>query len=255
MSSRAGKQPAARQGGQKQKQQQRQQQAQAQTQHRPKTPGNSAQAQAQVVMDQEAKRDARMQRQATARAEAARRRRAKNIRNYGIVAAIVLAFVGVGAYLMVREANKPGQLVDEMGIRNHIQPGENHAPYTTDPPTSGPHVGTVPAWKVYSEPITKELQVHGLEDGGVVINYKPDLDKATVQKLTDLANVYYQNACPNNQVILSPYPGLDHPIVLTAWRRIDRLDSFDVTQIKRFTDEYVGWDHHEGNEGNRVKCP
>ena len=37
----------------------------------------------------------------------------------------------------------------------------------------------VPAWKVYTVPIRKELQVHALEDAGVVINYRPDLDKAT----------------------------------------------------------------------------
>lgn len=36
-----------------------------------------------------------------------------------------------------------------------------------------------------------------------------------------------------------------NPIVLTAWRRIARLGSFDDARIRRFIEAYEGIDHHE----------
>ena len=39
------------------------------------------------------------------------------------------------------------------------------------------------------------------------------------------------------------------PIVLTAWGRQDRMAAVDEARIRKFIDEYVGIDHHEGSEG------
>jgi hypothetical protein len=133
-----------------------------------------------------------------------------------------------------------------MAERNHLEGGQLYAGnYNSDPPTSGPHSQAVPAFKIYTEPITKELQIHGLEDGGVIIHYKPDLDKPTVDRLGVIATSYLEQSSPRNHVIMAPYPNLSHPIVLTAWGRIDRLDVFDEARIRRFIDAYVGIDHHE----------
>lgn len=255
MSSRPGTQSAKQTNKQNQNQkrkqpQQTQQQAQQQTQAASRPKPNAAQAQA-LAAQEAAKRDARLQRQAEARAEAARRKRAQNLRTYGIVAAVAIVLLALVAWLSLRDAGKPGERVDIMAVRNHIAPGEGHVPYSTDPPTSGPHVGSVPAFSVYTSPITKELQVHGLEDGGVVINYKPDLDKPTVDKLASLAQ-FYEKTPGKTHVIMSPYPSLSNAIVLTSWGRIDRLDAFDEARIRRFIDEYVNIDHHETSEGQRI---
>jgi hypothetical protein len=192
-----------------------------------------------------------MQRQAQARAEAERRKRTQRIRTYGIVAALVLIVAALGGWLILREAGKPGQAVEVMGIRNHVADGEAHVPYNSDPPTSGPHVGSVPAFIVYTQPITKELQVHGLEDGGVVINYKPDLDQPTVDKLASLARLY-ESTPGKGHVLMSPYPGLSNAIVLTTWGRIERLDAFDEPRIRAFIDAFVNIDHHETTDGQRL---
>jgi hypothetical protein len=81
------------------------------------------------------------------------------------------------------------------------------------------------------------MQVHNLEDGGVVIQYFcqdcPDL----VKQLTAIAERY-------DRVILAPYAGLDRKIALTAWGRIDKFDEFDEARIVTFIKAHIGIDHH-----------
>lgn len=119
----------------------------------------------------------------------------------------------------------------------HAPLGTPHPPYNSDPPTSGPHAPGLARWGVYTEPVPKELQVHNLEDGGVVVQYScqdcPDL----VKQLTTIAERY-------DHVILAPYPGLDRKIALTAWGRIDKFDEFNEARIVKFIKAHIGIDHH-----------
>src|SRR2546422_553193 len=74
------------------------------------------------------------------------------------------------------------------------------APYNSDPPTSGPHMPYIAPWGIHTEPIPRQLQVHNLEDGGIMVQYHcpqgcPDL----VAKLTAIVSSY------DRQVILAPY--------------------------------------------------
>ena len=90
-------------------------------------------------------------------------------------------------------------------------------------------------------PIVRELQVHNLEDGGVMVQYHcatpcPDL----VAGLTGIVRRY------ETQVILAPYPGMPTRIALTAWTRLDAFDDFDEARIVRFIRAYRGIDHHKG---------
>ncbi len=176
---------------------------------------------------EEEKRHARIQRQAEAKAAAERRKRATTMRRNGVIALIALAVIGGITWFIVQEANKPGQGVAQIPSQ-HIQSVDAPHSYNNDPPTSGPHLGGQASWGVSSIPITKELQLHNLEDGGVVINYRPDLDKGMVDKLAELARSY------PSDILMAPYPGLANAIVLTAWNRVDRLDTLDEARIKRF---------------------
>jgi hypothetical protein len=168
-----------------------------------------------------------------------------------IFGALALALVGLVSYLVWREATRPGTAVDMM-VSNHIQ-GTYDGTYNSDPPTSGPHSPSVPGFRVYTEPISKELQIHGLEDGGVAINYTRDTDPTTVERLKSLVESYNARGGPKSHVLLAPYPdkfrGTEAKIALTAWRRIDYLDTYDEQRIRRFIDEYVGIDRH-GESGS-----
>jgi hypothetical protein len=189
------------------------------------------------------RRAARMERQEQARLAGARRRRMLLLRNVAIGAGVLVVIAVLIAWAAINEANKPGQGVAQDASPHIADVTSPHAPYSTDPPTSGPHVSQVPAWGISSTAIAKELQVHALEDGGVVINYKPDLDQATIDKLTALTQSY------DSEVVLAPYPNLSNAIVLTAWTRIQRFDQYDEAGLRRFIDTFRGIDHH-GQSGS-----
>ncbi len=191
----------------------------------------------QPAATSDAKHEARMQRHAAARAASDRRRRAASMRRLGLLAVLFLVVAGGGLAFYLNEADKPGQSVAQQPSP-HLQKVEDPHSYSTNPPTSGPHLADTAPWGVSATVITKELQVHNLEDGGVIINYRPDLDKATVDRLAELARSY------DTAVLMSPYPDLSHPIVVTAWNRVDRLEALDEARIRRFVDEYRGKDRH-----------
>ena len=153
-------------------------------------------------------------------------------------AVVVAAVVGYFAYRAM--AGLPGTSMPDLG-NMHIQTfDEPHVAYNSDPPTSGPHMPYIAPWGIHNEPIPKEVQVHNLEDGGVVIQYNcpsgcPDL----VEKLAVVVRRY------PDEVILAPYPQMPHRIALTAWTRIDSFDQYDEARIVRFLTAYRGIDHHK----------
>jgi hypothetical protein len=147
--------------------------------------------------------------------------------------------VGYGAYRAA--ADLPGVRLEDLGNAHIAMPDDPHVPYNSDPPTSGPHLPYIAPWGIHTTPIAKELQVHNLEDGGVMVQYHcatpcPGL----VERLTAIVRRY------ETQVILAPYPGMRTRIALTAWTRLDAFDEFDEARIVRFIRAYRGIDHHRG---------
>jgi hypothetical protein len=167
------------------------------------------------------------------------RRRTRRLLGWGVLAAC-LAIVGAVVYQWA--ANLPGSPVPSLG-NDHLQSAdEPHAPYNSDPPTSGPHLGYLAPWGIHTAPIPKELQVHNLEDGGVAVQYNcPRGCPELIQELTAIVRRY------DRQVILVPYPGMDTTIALTAWGRIDKFEALDEKRIVRFIEAYRGIDHHARN--------
>ena len=194
----------------------------------------------QLIAAQDAKREARLQRQAEERANAEHRKRAAKIRKTGVVSGVAIVLIAIIAAFIINELNKPGQGMDQEPSA-HIQSVSDPHVYTTDPPTSGPHLSSLAPWGVSSTPITKELSLHNLEDGGVIISYRPDLDKAEVSRLEGIARSY------DSDIIMTPYPGLSDSVALTAWTRIDRMGVVDEARIRRFIDAYRGKDHHKSS--------
>ncbi len=155
----------------------------------------------------------------------------------GLGIALGVVAVSVVAYLAWQAADLPGASVPSLG-NAHVQLATDpHPPYNSEPPTSGPHLPYLAPWGIHTRPIQKELQVHNLEDGGVMVQYSCECPEL-VAKLADVVKRY------KDHVILAPYPGMKSKIALTAWTRIDTFDEFDEARIVRFIEAYKGKDHH-----------
>jgi hypothetical protein len=154
-----------------------------------------------------------------------------------VVGAVVVAVV-VGYFAYRAAADLPGAKMPDQGNLHIATETTAHDAYNSDPPTSGPHLPYIAPWGIHTRPIPRELQVHNLEDGGVVVQYACDCPDV-VAKLRDIVAKYDRN------VILAPYPGMKSRIALTAWTRIDTLDQLDEGRVRRFVDAYVGIDHHK----------
>jgi hypothetical protein len=165
------------------------------------------------------------------------RRQRRRLVGVGIAMAAVLAISGAW-WFYAQSRPAPGAYLASLGNLHIPTPDTPHQPYNSDPPTSGPHLPHIAPWGVHTRPIVKELQVHNLEDGGVVVQYQPECADRVLAPLRTIVERYADH------VLLAPYPGLDRCIALTAWTRIDKLDEVDEGRIARFINAYRGIDHH-----------
>ena len=175
---------------------------------------------------------AKQDRQPRPRRRMSRRRRLV----LGATTAVVVAVV-VGYFAYRAAANLPGVAMPDQGNLHITTADTPHEPYNSDPPTSGPHLPYIAPWGVHTRPIPPSLQVHNLEDGGVVVQYSCECPDVAA-KLRAIVEKY------DRFVILAPYPGMKSRIALTAWTRIDTMDQLDEGRVKRFIDAYRGIDHH-----------
>jgi hypothetical protein len=153
------------------------------------------------------------------------------------VAGAVVVAVIVGYFAYRAQADLPGQKFPDQG-NLHVQTANDpHEPYNSTPPTSGPHLPYIAPWGVHTKPIGNELQVHNLEDGGVMVQYNCECPEL-VDKLAGVVRRH------DRYVILAPYPTMKSRIALTAWTRLETLDDFDAARIERFIKAYRGIDHH-----------
>ncbi|HEX9756917.1 MAG TPA: DUF3105 domain-containing protein [Nitrospiria bacterium] len=133
---------------------------------------------------------------------------------------------------------QPGRYVPSLGNDHLSYPQEPHTPYNSNPPTSGHHLPYVADWGIHPVPVPLELQVHNLEDGGVLVQYNcPD-------PCPDMVQILERKMKEFEHVILAPYPLMDNKIALTAWERIDTMDKLDEDRILKFIEAYEGIDHH-----------
>jgi len=137
--------------------------------------------------------------------------------------------------------DEPGTSVPILGNEHIESPASPHIPYNSDPPTSGPHTPYIAPWGIHDAPVPKEMQVHNLEDGGVIVQYNCLNCQDLVKKLEHITGQY-------ERIILAPYPGMNSLIALTSWGKIDKLKEFDEKRIIRFINAYIGIDHHPKSE-------
>jgi hypothetical protein len=166
----------------------------------------------------------------------------------GAVAIVAIAL----AITLLSESDRPGEEATLMapqfrnahawlGTSMDSNPSGDGVPYTTDPPTHGPHTTYLTAWGVHKSPVPNAVLIHNMEDGGVIIWYNPSLlSPEGLKILTDIVQGYPEH------VVLTPYSPLTTPVALTAWGRIQRLTALDPGEVLAFISAYKGINHHAG---------
>ncbi len=121
------------------------------------------------------------------------------------------------------------------GVQEFPNLSVNHAngnvDYPQTPPVGGPHNPTWLSCGVYFEPVPDENAVHSMEHGAVWITYNPDLPADEVQRLAEITE-------QSDYRLLSPYPNLPSPIVVSAWGFQLHLQSADDPRLMQFIQQY-----------------
>jgi hypothetical protein len=139
--------------------------------------------------------------------------------------------IALGVFLFkTTTAPLPGKTYASQG-NLHIQPGDSHPVYDSNPPTSGWHFPTWPNRGIYTEPLPEEYLLHFQEHAGVVVHYNPDkLPADQVAKLHDIVNQELNNG--QGLVVLSPDSNIPDPIALTSWQHLQTFDTVSGNESK-----------------------
>jgi hypothetical protein len=116
--------------------------------------------------------------------------------------------------------------LDDYSI-NHV---EGEVLYEQIPPVGGPHNSIWQSCGYYPEPVYNWHAVHSMEHGAVWVTYDPDLPEQDIEKLKELGNQSY--------VLVSPYPGIDAPVVASVWGKQLTFDGVDDDRLDPFIREY-----------------
>lgn len=132
--------------------------------------------------------------------------------------------------ISAQTSTKPlmGQAIPIQG-QTHIQRGEKHPAYNSNPPTSGWHYGDgVGGAGIHDTEVPDELLVHSLEHGAVILSYNASLSANDVEKLKQ---IFRQTT---GKGVMVPRKNLDTSIALTSWGRLLKLQAIDEKTIKAF---------------------
>ena len=204
-----------------------------------RTSGNPA---TQAKINQTVKQQREQKRQeklAEYQKQLAKRRRSKLVWwVVGSTAAVVIIGLIVASIVFAPAPPKeyePGSAgADIEGVEtfeNETQHVDGTVDYPQSPPAGGPHNAVWLNCGIYDQPVPNENAVHSMEHGAVWVTY--DADEVSGDELAQL-----KSQLPSTYVVLSPYEGLDSPIVLTNWNHQLKLDSADDERIPAFMEEY-----------------
>jgi hypothetical protein len=176
--------------------------------------------------------------------EARERRRRRLI--IGGWAAAGLLFVAALGYLVWQETlpePRPGEVIPIQGA-DHIAVGQPHDPYSSEPPTSGPHYDQPAQAGFYDEAPQDEYLVHNMEHGHIIIWYNcsalstdscDDL-KAQIRDVMGRAGV--SAITGTLKLVAAPRPSMENVLTLTSWGHLYRLEAFDDGAILEFVRAY-----------------
>lgn len=144
-------------------------------------------------------------------------------------AGVLEALAQEGQSILTQVQSRPNQGQQHLGAgqtKNYVEPF----------PTSGDHASAPVSAGYYDRELPKINLVHSLEHGNVVIYYDTPGEES-IQTLRDWASLY---SGVWDGVVIARSPGLGEAVVLTAWTKLLRLESFDAAGAAAFLDLYRG---------------
>jgi hypothetical protein len=148
-----------------------------------------------------------------------------------LVCALAVAGCGGGS-----SKSDPGKAIQ--GVTIERASGRSHREGKIDypgkkPPSGGDHNPIPLTCGYYDQQPPDEYAVHSLEHGAVWIAYDPNkispADLATAKQLAK-----------HNKVLVTPYEGLDSPVVLVAWEHRLEVPAISDPRVQQFVDAYAG---------------
>jgi hypothetical protein len=145
---------------------------------------------------------------------------------YGTGLILSLAIIGSTTVFILNERSKEAVLTEAAskpiaGVNTFTDLARTHNSTptlsTALPPTGGDHNPSPITCGVYTTPVDTLKAVHSLEHGAVWITYQPGLP-------ADQLNSLAKTVASNPYQLLSPYPSLQSPIVLSAWGKQLQLE-------------------------------
>jgi hypothetical protein len=117
------------------------------------------------------------------------------------------------------------------GVHVEPTPVDYETAYGMNPPAGGDHWGNWLTCGIYNQVQENERAVHSLEHGAVWVTY--DASVLTADEISSL-----QSSLPDTYIVMSPYEGLDAPVVASAWGAQVSLNGVDDPRLEQFITKY-----------------
>ena len=153
---------------------------------------------------------------------------------WGALGLVVL--VVIGAILWQGARPRPGEEIPIMNS-THITVDSDPGKYNSDPPTSGPHYPDEAQAGFYDTNIYQYPAgrlVHNLEHGYIIFWYNcAKLSESACSELKSQIKAIMDEV-NNVKVIAYPWDSIEVPVVMTSWGRLQKMETFDVSQARTF---------------------
>lgn len=153
-----------------------------------------------------------------------------------IVAAILILISIASSLYSLSRPSIPDEIEGLMfyeGLESSIATGP--VDYDQIPPAGGAHAATSLECGIYFVPVKDEVAVAALATGAIWIAHDPNLSE---REMADL-ELFGEG---NEDVFMTPYEGLPHPVVITAWGVQLYPDSPTDPRIASFLRDYKNAD-------------
>lgn len=134
-------------------------------------------------------------------------------------------------------------------VRSFPSQGRSHTDktvkYRTNPPTSGPHHPTWAQDGIYEPGTTpkKEMLVHALEHGRILIQYRPGTPARRIAQLETLFNEEIRGTPGFHQLLFENNTNMSYAVAATSWQQLlgcPKWNNGIFDAIRAFRAQYMG---------------